>query len=175
MTPVLVAEFDQAERFIEAMRKLDRQGRRPVDALMPFHIPEAAEIISGGRRPPTRLIMALGGFGMAAFAYGLQWFSAAVAYPIDAGGRPFNSWPIFILAPFEVGVLAAAIAGFVSVLVGSGLPRLHHPLLAYPGIERATQDRFFILVRRAENEQTNEAATRALFDLGAISIGASEA
>ena len=43
-------------------------------------------------------------------------------------------------------MLAAALAGFVAFLVGSGLPRLHHPVFAAHGFERASQDRFFLAV-----------------------------
>ena len=53
--------------------------------------------------------MLVAGLTMAAFAYGLQWYSSVVNYPLDVGGRPLNSWPVFMLVPFEVGVLAAVI------------------------------------------------------------------
>jgi hypothetical protein len=115
--------------------------------------------------------MAIGGFGMAILAYAMQWYSAVVAYPIDSGGRPLNSWPIFLLVPFEVGILAAAIAGFVTFIVAGGLPRLHHRLFDYPGIERASQDRFFVLVARADDSEADDRARGFLFRSGAVSIG----
>jgi hypothetical protein len=174
MTRALIAEFDDAGRFVAALRALRSEGLAPFDALMPFHIPEAAAAIPV-RAASIRLIMAAAGFGTAIFAYALQWYSAVVAYPIDSGGRPLNSWPVFLLAPFEVGILAAAIAGFAAFIIGAGLPRLHHPILAYPGIERASQDRFFVLVGRAGNEEADEQARRVLFDAGAVSIGDGEA
>lgn len=174
MTRALVAEFDDADRFIAALKASQARGLKPIDALMPFLVPEAARCLAG-RFPPIRPIMAIAGFGMAILAYALQWYSAVLAYPINSGGRPLNSWPIFLLVPFEVGILAAAIAGFIAFIVASGLPRLHHPLLAYPGIERATQDRFFILVARGDSDEADEGARRVLFEAGAVSIGACEA
>ena len=72
--------------------------------------------------------MPIAALALAAAAYALEFWSAVYAYPIDSGGRPLNSWPIFLLVPFEVGVLAAAVAGFAALLVLCGLPRLHHPL-----------------------------------------------
>ena len=62
-----------------------------------------------------RLAMLIAGFGMAAFAFWLQWYSAVFDYPLNVGGRPLNSWPVFLLVPFEVGMLAAALAGFVAL------------------------------------------------------------
>jgi hypothetical protein len=173
MTRALIAEFDDVDRFIEALRALKSDGVAPLDALMPFHVPEAAVLVPG-RATPLRFIMAVAGFGTAIFAYALQWYSAVAAYPIDSGGRPLNSWPVFLLAPFEVGILAAAIAGFAAFFVGAGLPRLHHPLFAYPGIERASQDRFFVLVARAGDDELDERARRLLFDAGAVSMGDGE-
>jgi hypothetical protein len=174
MTRALIAEFDDADRFLAALKISKAEGLSAFDALTPFHMPQAAELLAG-HIPPVRLIMAIGGFGMAIFGYALQWYSAVIAYPIDSGGRPLDSWQIFLLSPFEVGILAAAIAGFVTLIVGGGLPRLHHPLFAYPGIERATQDRFFVLVARAESDDEDDRARHILFGAGAISIGASEA
>ena len=47
-----------------------------------------------------------------------------------------------------------------------GLPRLHHPLFAVEGFERASQDRFFL-----EVEATETAAARAyLKGLGALRV-----
>ena len=174
MTRALIAEFDDADRFLTALKISKAEGLPAFDALTPFHMPQAAELLAGPI-PPVRLIMAIAGFGMAIFGYALQWYSAVIAYPIDSGGRPLDSWQIFLLSPFEVGILAAAIAGFVTLMVGSGLPRLHQPLFAYPGIERATQDRFFLLIARAEDDDTDDRARRTLFAAGAISIGACDA
>jgi hypothetical protein len=173
MIRALVAEFDDDGRFIEALRALKSDGVAPLDALMPFHVAEAVALIPGSATP-IRFVMSVAGFGTAIFAYALQWYSAVAAYPIDSGGRPLNSWPVFLLAPFEVGILAAAIAGFAAFIVCGGLLRLHQPLFAYPGIERASQDRFFVLVARAGDDKLDERARRLLFDAGAVSIGDGE-
>jgi hypothetical protein len=173
MTRALIAEFDDVGRFIEALRALKSDGVALLDALMPFHVPEAAVLVPG-TATPLRVIMSVAGFGTAIFAYALQWYSAVAAYPIDSGGRPLNSWPVFLLAPFEVGILAAAVAGFAAFIVCAGLPRLHHPLFAYPGIERASQDRFFVLVARTGDDESDERARRLLFNAGAVSMGDGE-
>ncbi len=51
-----------------------------------------------------------------------------------------------MLATFETGVLGAAFVGFVTMLVGCGLPRLNHPLFDAPETGRASLDGFFLLV-----------------------------
>ena len=57
-----------------------------------------------------------GGIVGAIGAYFLQWYSAVVDYPINAGGRPLHSWPSFIPATFELAVLGAALAAFFGFL-----------------------------------------------------------
>lgn len=141
----LLAEYDSVEAAVAAADALDDAGFRLADALTPFPVPDLSRRL-GASAGPLRPVMAVAGLATAALAYGLEYWTAVHAYPLDSGGRPLNSWPVFLLVPFEVGVLAAALAGFVTFLWRCGLPRLHHPLFAVPGTERATQDRFFLLV-----------------------------
>jgi hypothetical protein len=43
-------------------------------------------------------------------------------------------------------VLGAALFGVLAMLIGNGLPRLHHPLFGVKAFERASSDRFFMLL-----------------------------
>ena len=105
---------------------------------------------------------------VAALMYLTEWFSATRAYPFDQGGRPLNSWPAFMLAPVEIGVLAAAAAGFAVFLLKSGLPRLNHPLFDHAPFERASQDQFLLAVAAPEPGTAHLAARQRLFDAGAV-------
>ena len=86
-----------------------------------------------------RAIMLAAGFVGRRLAYGLEWWSAVVAYPFNSGGRPLHSWPVFMLFPFEFGVLAAALAGLVAFFWCTGLPRLPRSALRMPVAWRATR------------------------------------
>lgn len=145
MTRPLLAEFETPEALVNAMRLTRAEGHRALDAFTPFPLEELADAFAPPATP-IRPLMALGGFGAAAAMYGLQWWSAVYGYPLNSGGRPLHSWQVFVLVPFEVGVLAAALVGFVALLRACGLPRLHHTLFAMPQFERASQDRFLLLV-----------------------------
>jgi hypothetical protein len=79
--------------------------------------------------------------------YFVEWYSAAIDYPINVGGRPPFSWPAFFPPTFEMTLLWASVFGVFAMLIGNGLPRLHHPLFAVPEFERGSSDRFFLLLR----------------------------
>lgn len=154
MSGPLLAEFGDPDALLRAARRVRRDGHQMLDVLTPFPLPEIDEVLDI-QSSRIRLAMLIAGFGMAAFAFWLQWYSAVVDYPINVGGRPLNSWPVFLLVPFEVGMLAAALAGFIAFLVGCGLPQLHHPVFNAVGVERATQDGFFLLVEQAAGTPPN--------------------
>jgi hypothetical protein len=77
-------------------------------------------------------------------------FIANHLYPLNVGGRPLQSWPAFIPITFELMVLCAALCGAVAMLIGNGLPRLHHPLFNVDRFERASIDAFFLCVEAGD-------------------------
>ncbi|MGY2049813.1 DUF3341 domain-containing protein [Methylobacterium sp. JK268] len=165
----MLACFADPQTLVRAARTVREQGHRPLDTFTPFPVEEVGEVLD---ERPTRLRWAMlaGGVGMAGFAYLLQWYSAVFDYPLNSGGRPLHSWPVFLLVPFEVGVLAAAIAGLLAFLWSSGLPRLHHPLFEIPGFERASQDRFFLLAAQDGTAEDDLALRHLLEEAGALVV-----
>lgn len=169
MTPPLLAEFSDAETLVRAARRLTCDGHRLLDAFTPFRVEELDEVLAI-RPSRIRLVMLLGALAVAAFAYFLQWYSSVLSYPLNVGGRPLHSWPVFLLVPFEVGVLAGALGGFLAFLWSCGLPRLHYPLFDVIGFERATQDRFFLLAAQTDDEERGASLREALKRSGAVNV-----
>lgn len=149
---LVIAEFGNSAALRDAARRVREAGFQPVDALTPCPV-EGLEAPLGIGQSPIRWPMLIAAVATAAIAYGLEAWSAVVAYPINSGGRPLHSWPVFLLVPFEVGVLAACLAGLVTLLVLCGLPRLNHPLFDWDAIERATDDRYFLLMAAPDREE----------------------
>ena len=114
------------------------------------------------RKSHIRVAMFIGGVAMAAAAYGLEYYSSVINYPYNSGGRPLDAWPAFMLVPFAIGILVAAIAGFATLLVECGLPRLHHALFAVEGFERASQDRFILALERPADDDAMRPGARFL-------------
>lgn len=169
MTRQFAAEFGDTEALVSAARQLRRDGHFLVDAFTPFPVSELDDVLEV-KSSKLRPVMLVAGIAMAAFAYGIQWYSSVVDYPLDVGGRPLNSWPVFLLVPFEVGVLAAVISGLVAFLVNCRLPALYHPVFDVVGFQRASQDRFFLLAATSETDEQGNTLRHALEEAGAFSV-----
>ncbi len=170
MTAVLLAEFLHARELRSAAEAAARRNYRLLDAFTPHHVEGLAQLLSP-IRSNIRIVMFIAGFGVAALAYGAgEYYTAVINYPYNSGGRPLNAWPAFMLVPFATGILGASIAGLTAFLLENGLPRLHHPLFAVEGFERASQDRFWLLVAKPEGLLEKAAAVAWLHQVGAVSV-----
>jgi hypothetical protein len=142
----LLAELSTADALLDAVRSIRAQGYRKIEAYTPFSVDGLADALNlPANRVP--LITLVGGIIGGAGAFFMQWYSAVVAYPIDSGGRPMNSWPTFIPATFELAVLGAALAAFAGMLILNGLPQLRHPLFEVEEFHLASRNRFFLCIR----------------------------
>ena len=169
MSAILLAEFSRARELSAAARGAALRHCRVLDAFTPFPVEELDPLLPR-HRSRIRLVMLLGGLALAALAYGIEVYSAVIDYPYNAGGRPLHSWPAFMLVPFALGILGATVAGLAAFLVECGLPRLHHPVFALDGFERASQDRFVLALARPEAGDETRRTVDWLRQAGALSV-----
>jgi hypothetical protein len=145
----LMAEFETAEQLLAATRHARQQGYRNMDAYSPYPVEGLATEL-GMVRTSVPFIVLVGGLVGAAAGFFMQYWSMAVDYPFNVGGRPPNSWPVFIPITFEIMVLVAAFTAFLGVLFLNGLPRPNHPVFNVPSFARASQDRFFLCIESTD-------------------------
>lgn len=164
----VLGEFHSPERLLEAAKALRERGFVRLDAYSPFPVEGLEEVLEmkSSRLPALGLVAGLSG---AVGAYVIQWFTQAVDWKIDVGGRPFHSAPAFIPITFETGVLAAAGAVFFGMFVVCGLPRVTHPLFELESFRSATVDGFWVSVTVDEAAQL-ESVSEALRSLGAQQV-----
>jgi hypothetical protein len=157
----VAAEFADAPALERAGRAMHQSGWRTIDLHSPYPL-EGVEEILELRPSRVRWAALLGGFGGAACGYAICWFTNAVQYPLNVGGRPLNAVPAFIPFTFEAGVLLAALAIFGAFLAITGLPRLYHPVFEVPDFEGHSIDAFWLSL---PVEAKDAAVRRAIGDL----------
>jgi Protein of unknown function (DUF3341) len=145
----LMAEFDSPGDLLDAAQRAYEEGYRRMDAYSPFPVHGLAEAI-GFHRTRLPLLVLVGGIIGGIGGYCLQYWIAAVDYPLNIGGRPLNSWPAFIPVTFELIILVAALSAVLGMLALNGLPMPYHPVFNVPAFELATRNRFFLCIEAVD-------------------------
>lgn len=149
-----------------------RQRRLPVhDAFTPYPVHGLDEAMG---LKPSRLGFVCFACGLAGVitAMTLQHWTMAIDWPINVGGRPFNSWPAFVPVAFELLVL---FAGFGVVFAFFAVSRLFPGNAAHILEKRASDDRFVLAIEVAGEAIDTEAVFAMFRGNGAVAIERREA
>lgn len=170
----LLAEFADERQLLDAVRRTRAEGyfASCVEAYSPYPV-DGLDQALGAHHHWVAFWMLVGALGGGAFTYWLEWYSAVVDYPINVGGRPLFSWPAFIPPAVEMTILWAVLFGVGAVLFGARLPRVRHPLFESHEFERASSDRFFLLVRGMDprfDAQRTQAFLESLAPLSVVEV-----
>ena len=171
----LMAEFADVSALVGAAKRTRAEGYQKIDAFTPFPVHELFDTLSlNDRRVP--LFVLLGGIFGCLAGFGLCYWVSVIAYPMNIGGRPFNSWPAFIPVTFEVTILIASITALLTLIVLNGLPMPYHPVFNVKRFaEHASQDGLFLAIE-ADDPKFDLEKTRAfLQQLGAREVNEIEA
>jgi len=157
----LMAEFDDANALVLATASAHDAGYRRMDAYSPFPIEELHDAL-GSHPSRLPLIVLIGGLVGCVAGFLLQYWASAIAYPINVGGRPFNSWPAFIPVTFECTILGAALSAVLGMLALNGLPMPYHPVFNVPRFALASRNRFFLCIEARDAKFELEATRQFL-------------
>jgi hypothetical protein len=158
----IMAEFDSATALVEAARKTHQAGYRKIDAYSPFPIEGLAEEV-GFHHDEVPLVVLIGGIVGGLTGYLMQYWMSAVDYPLNIGGKPYHSWPAFIIITFEMTILFAGVSAVLGMLALNRLPMPYHPVFNVPRFALASKDRFFLIVESSDNKY-DSVGTRKFFE-----------
>ena len=161
----LMAEFETAGELVAAARRTKEAGFKKFDAYTPFPIHELDDAMDlhdnrvalftliGG------LIGCIGGFSLA------SWVEA-VALPLNIGGRPFISAPMYIPITFECTVLIGGLTAAISMILMNGLPSPYHPVFNVERFADASRSKFFLCIESDDPNFDRQATAGFLESLG---------
>lgn len=166
---VFVGTFEREDDLLSAIREARSAGLVIHDAYTPYAVHGVDEAMGIG---PSRLPYVCFGGGLVGFAsgWGLQYYMAAISWPLNVGGKPAHSLPAFLPIIFELTVLFAALSTVLALFLRERL---------YPGakagaIQRVTDDRFALSIETF-GAHFDEREARLLFERhGAVSVDFAE-
>ena len=139
--------FDDEEKFISSIKSLKEQEFIIYDVFTPYPIKEVFHLLKSKSRLPTAAYF-FGLFGIIA-TLAFLYYTSVLDWPIVYGGKPFNSFPSFIVVTIVITILTVTIASLALFSARSKL---------FPGREntifdhRATNDKFVIVVEVNDDE-----------------------
>jgi hypothetical protein len=158
--------FDEEEKFLSSIRSLHENKFSIHDVFTPYPVHEVFHLLKRRSRLPTAAYF-FGLFGIIA-TLGFLYYTSAVDWPIVYGGKPFNSFPSFIVVTIVVTIFTVTIASLALFSARSKL---------FPGRDntifdlRATDDKFIIVVDTdVKKPSAAETAGEIMKQLGAVEV-----
>jgi Protein of unknown function (DUF3341) len=150
--------FAREADLLRAAELVNQQGWRIVDIYTPYPVHDAARLMGLGRSRLPYAAFAFGAVGVG-LAFWFQFWVSALDWPINVGGRPWNSLPAFVPVAFEMMVLFAGLGVVLTWLLVS---RLYPGKAAVLSSARVTDDSFVLEVQGPGPESDLE-SLRQLF------------
>ena len=158
----LQADFDSPAALVKAAEQTHAAGYIKIDAYSPLPIEGLAEAI-GFHHDLVPLVTLIGAIIGGTTGYLMQYWINVINYPLNIGGKPFHSWPSFIIVTFEMTILFGGISAVFGMLALNGLPMPYHPVFNVARFAMASKDRFFLIVF-ASDKKYDDVKTREFLE-----------
>lgn len=150
---------------LKAATYIRKKGFRKFDAITPYpvHGMEQAIDIKRSWIPWVTLV---GGIAGLSFGLFFTWWTSAVDWPINIGGKPYFSLPAFIPIIFELTILFGALLSIGSLFFACRLPKVNPPIID-PDL---TSHKFAIFIPNTDEGYEEDRVRELLKETGAEEI-----
>lgn len=124
----MAAIFLHENQVVEAARKAREMGFKKFEAISPYPI-HGMEEACGIKRSWIPYVTFVAGLTGMVLGTLLTWWTSAVSWPINVGGKPFFSLPAFIPIIFELTILFAALCSVGALFAACGIPKVNPPVI----------------------------------------------
>lgn len=125
-TPGIAGIWEEEHLILKAAAKARELGFQKFEAISAYPVHGMEEACGIKRSWIPYVTFIAGVVGMLAGLL-LTWWTSAVNWAINVGGKPFFSLPAFIPIIFELTILFAALASVVALFVACRMPRMNPP------------------------------------------------
>lgn len=165
----VAAEFANPTELYHAAEKVRDQGFRWWDCYTPFYI-HGLDRAMGLRKSWVGLFTLIGGASGLIGGFLLVVITSVWVYPIDTQGKPYFSLPAFVPILDLLTIILSTIATISGMTTLCLLPRLHHPLWEWDLFNRATNDKFFVVIEANDPRFNEKKTTDFLREIGGTNI-----
>lgn len=137
----ILGVFKDEHNLVSAFEKVKAKGVNPVEVYTPYPVHEILE----GMGKKTKITHAafvygaLGSFGVLGFLY----YAAVISWPLHYGGKPFNSFPSFIVVTIVATILIITLLTLFTFSVRAKIFPGKEPEILH---HRATDDKFVMVL-----------------------------
>lgn len=143
----VIGFFEEPSTLLAATAKVRDAKYQDFDVFTPYPI-HGMDHAMGLKRSPLPYVTFVAGAMGCLLAFLFQYWTSAVDWPLNVGGKPLNSWPAFVPVMFELTVLFAALSTVGAMFAMNGLPNMKRKVFD-PGI---TRDRFALVIEAGVDE-----------------------
>jgi hypothetical protein len=152
-------------KLVEACKKVRLSGYKTFDAITPFPVHGIEEAIGIKRSIIPWVTFFAGLLGLTA-GLSLTYWTSAISWALNIGGKPFFSGPAFMPIIFELTVLFAALLSVGAMFALVGLPKIDPPIID----KDLTSHKFAIFINDREPGYDAAKAEQLLKSLGAVEV-----
>jgi hypothetical protein len=158
--------FDEEDKFLKSICLLLEQEVTIYDVFTPYPVHEVFHILKRKSKLPTAAYF-FGLFGILA-TLGFLYYTTVIDWPIVYGGKPFNSFPSFIVVTIILTIFTVTIASLAAFSARSKLfPGRDNTIFDY----RATDNKFVIVViSEVTDKILSDKVVKIMLDAGAVEV-----